>query len=280
MAPRLDWDTLVQERPGLARDVPPGTESLAWVANTVALISGEHDAVLVDTFLTLEQTRRLVAWIDAHGKRLTTVYITHGHGDHFFGLRIVLAHFPDAHAVATREVVERMRKQLASPTFTASWRSRFPGQLADTVPLPTELRDDAFELEGQRLIAIPLGHTDTLDSTCLHVPSLGLVVAGDVVYDGIHPYLGESTHESRLEWIEALDTIDALHPNIVIPGHGVPHGDDSPRHVAETRAYLLDFDRLADETSTARDLYDRMLALYPRLANPGSLWRSATAAKA
>lgn len=280
MAHPLHWETMVLERPGLARDVPPGKESLEWVANTVTLILGERDAVLVDTFLTLEQTRRLVDWIAAHGKRLTTIYITHGHGDHFYGLGIVLAHFPEAHAVATREVVEHMRQDFASPTFAETWRSRFPGQLADSVPIPEELRDDTFELEGQRMIAIPLGHTDTSGSTCLHVPSLGLVVAGDVVYDGIHPFLAESTHESRLHWIEALDTIDALHPNAVIPGHGIPHSDDSPRHVAETRDYLRDFDRLAEQTTSARDLYDRMLALYPDLANPGSLWRSANAAKA
>ena len=51
---------------------------------------------------------------------------------------------------------------------------------------------------GAALIPIATGFTDTADSTSLHVPSLGLVVAGDVVYNGIHPYLGETDAQSRL----------------------------------------------------------------------------------
>ena len=55
--------------------------------------------------------------------------------------------------------------------------------------------------------------------------------------------------------------------------------DNSPRHIAETRNYIRDFIRLSGETATARELYDRMLALYPDRINPGSLWGSANAAK-
>jgi glyoxylase-like metal-dependent hydrolase (beta-lactamase superfamily II) len=82
----LTYQILTSKRPGLSRGLPPGKEDLAWVANSATLISGQRDAVLVDTFLTSEQAKTLAAWVAASGKNLTAIYVTHGHGDHFFGL--------------------------------------------------------------------------------------------------------------------------------------------------------------------------------------------------
>ena len=72
-------------------------------------------------------------------------------------------------------------------------------------------------MEGNRLIVVRVGHTDTDDTTCLHIPSIGLVVAGDVVYNGIHLFLGELNRQTRMQWIAALDTIDALKPRRSLP---------------------------------------------------------------
>jgi len=134
-------------------------------------------------------------------------------------------------------------------------------------------------LEGHKLVAINAGRTDTAHSTCLHVPSIGLIVGGDVVYNGIHPYLGETDTQSRTEWISTLDKLETLNPKAVIAGHKVPENDDNPRIIAETRQYLRDFNRLNTATKTARELYDAMLEIYPDRVNPGSLWGAANAAK-
>lgn len=279
--PALRYKVFTTTRPGLNRDVPPGKESLLWVANSATLIYGERDAVLVDTFLTVEQTNGLADAIVASGKTLKAIYVTHAHGDHFFGIKILQDRFgPSAKALATPAVVARMKLQITPEKLNGRWRKRFPNQIPDVISIADPLQGDEIDLEGNKLVVVQVGHTDTDDTTCLHVPSIGLVVAGDAVYNGIHPFLNESNRRTRLEWIAALGKIDALKPVAVVAGHKIPGNDDNPRSVEETRQYIRDFIRLNDATKTVRELYDRMLELYPDRANPGSLWSSAAAAKA
>jgi glyoxylase-like metal-dependent hydrolase (beta-lactamase superfamily II) len=275
----LTWSVLALKRPGLTRNLPAGKESLAWVANTVTLIAGARDAVLVDTFLTTEQSHILADWIAASGNNLSAIYITHGHGDHFFGLAPLLERFPRARAVATAAVVEAMHRHLAPASIDGFWRRLFPGQIPDRLLAAEPLDGNRLDLEGHALLAVDTGRTDTASSAALHVPSVGLLVAGDAVYNGIHPFLGETDARSRLDWIAALDRLEALRPQTVIAGHKVPENPDDPRVIAETRDYLRDFDRLNAATATARALYDAMLALHPDRANPGSLWGAAKATK-
>jgi glyoxylase-like metal-dependent hydrolase (beta-lactamase superfamily II) len=275
----LKWEVLTSKRPGLSRDLPAGKEELLWVANSSTLIYGERDAVLVDTFLTIDQSRALLDWVIASGKNLIAIYLTHGHGDHVFGVGTLLEHFPHAKAVATPEVVAGIRAQVSPTMLDDFWRKLFPGQIPEHLPVADPLPGNELELEGHKLVAIKTGRTDTAQSTCLHVPSIGLLVGGDVVYNGIHPYLAETTTESRGEWIAALDRVESLNPRAVIAGHKIPENTDDPRIIAETRQYLRDFNRLDEATTTVRELYDAMLELYPDRANPGSLWGGAKAAK-
>lgn len=136
-----------------------------------------------------------------------------------------------------------------------------------------------IDLEGRGLVVVEVGHTDTDYTTCLCVPSVGLVVAGDAAYNDVHLYLAESNAQTRREWITALDTIETLNPRAVIAGHKKAERDDSPRIIEETRQYIRDFERTASMTATARELYDQMLEIYPDRANPRSLWGSAHVVK-
>jgi glyoxylase-like metal-dependent hydrolase (beta-lactamase superfamily II) len=275
----LQWDVLVTTRQGLVRDLHPGKEQWTWVPTSATLIFGQRDAVVVDAFLTVEQAAALVEWVAASGKNLTTIYVTHGHGDHCFGIGTLLNRFPKARAVATPDVVESMRRQTSPEYVSSFWNARYPGQSSERLVIAEELTGNVIHLEGHELVAVEVGHTDTDHTTCLHVPSAGLLVAGDVVYNDVHLYLAESNANTRREWIAALDAIESLKPRAVIAGHKKPEKNDSTGIIEETRQHIRDFERLARMTTTARELYDEMVQLYPNRANPGSLWGSARAAK-
>ena len=102
---KLEWKLLTKKRgSSTALGIPPGKEALLWVTGTVTLIYGERDAVLVDTFLSEQHSKELLEWVVESGKNLTTIYVTHAHGDHYFGLKHLLDKFPNAKAIATAPV--------------------------------------------------------------------------------------------------------------------------------------------------------------------------------
>ena len=280
MTNRLQWDVLVSAQiPVITSDLPPGASEMKWSPISSTLISGKRDAVLVDTAITVDQNQKLVDWIAHSGKNLTAIYATHGHGDHFFGVNTIQKKFPKARFVATREVIAVMQKQASVPVVESYWKPRFPGQIDSTLLTADELKVGVLELEGEQLISVPLGHTDTDSTTCLHVPSIGLAVCGDALYNDVHLHLGESNADGRKEWIAALDTIESLKPVAAIAGHKRLGAPDTPNNIEETRKYIRDFDRIASYTKTALDLYSEMLAIYPERVNPAVLWYSAQAVK-
>ena len=280
MTNRLQWDVFVSAQiPVVTNNLPPGASEMKWSPISSTLISGQRDAVLVDTAITVDQNQKLVDWIALSGKNLTAIYATHGHGDHFFGVNTIQKSFLKARFVATREVIAVIRKQASVPVVDSYWKPRFPGQIDSTLVIADELKDGVLELEGEQLISVPLGHTDTDSTTCLHVPSIGLAVCGDALYNDVHLHLGESNADTRVEWIAALDEIESLKPVAAIAGHKRPDAPDTPNNIEATRKYIRDFDRIASYTETALDLYSEMLAIYPERVNPAVLWYSAQAVK-
>ena len=174
------------------------------MANSATLIYRQQDAVLVDTFLTAEQCNGLADAIVASAMTLKAIYVTHAHGDHFFGIKILQDRFPNVKALATPEVVAKMKLQIAPEKLNSRWRKLFPNQIPELISIAEPLKGVEIDLEGSKLFVVRVGHTDTDGTTCLHVPSIGLVVAGDAVYNGIHPFLSESNRQTRWEWIATL----------------------------------------------------------------------------
>jgi len=271
----LSYRTLVTDGAPRARGqrLPTG-EPVVSSPVTSTLIEGEYDAVLVDPPLTREQTRRVGDWVAASGKRLTHVYVTHGHGDHWFGTAEILGRFPSASAYATPGTIELMHQQ-ATIGREQLWDLDFPGQIPDTIVLARPVPPEGLRLEGHELRPIEVGHTDTEGTTVLHVPSLGLVVAGDLAYNGVHQYILEGADGGFERWLEALDAVAALEPGAVVAGHKNRELPDSPAILEETRRYLRDVIRLLDAKPSAQEFYEQMLALHPDRLNRGPLWYGA-----
>ena len=280
----LQYSVLSTSRAGVGRNLPASIpESLRSVPMSSTLIYGAHDAVLVDTPLTVAGGREVYEWVVASGKNLKYIYITHPHGDHYFGNAALLDRFPRCRAIATREAVAVMEKEVATEKGGSPfWGTLFPGgQIASDLRACEALEGDEFELEGEKLIVVPTGHTDTENTSTLWVPSIGLAVAGDAVYNNVHPYFGENkTKEKRDQWMAALDKIEALKPRFVVCGHKDPSQSDDPAAIQDTRQYFADLERLDGETKSVQELFDRMFEIHRKRLNAGSLWGAANALKA
>jgi glyoxylase-like metal-dependent hydrolase (beta-lactamase superfamily II) len=259
----LSYDVFVAPEKPFSGPPPRVGDPAAWDPTTSTLIFGARDAVLVDSLMTIREATALADWVELHDRRLTTIYITHGHGDHFLGLSVLLKRFPHARAAATAGTLELMRKQTTPKVLNNGHRARFPGQIADTIALAEPLDAGYFELEGLPLLVIETGLTDTVATTSLHVPDLGLIVSGDVAYNHCHMFVAATTADSRAEWIAALDRLAALNPAAVVAGHKDPTRGNPPSVLNESRGYLEYYGQLREAAVPDQELFDAMVSRYP-----------------
>ncbi|GAB1340656.1 MBL fold metallo-hydrolase [Streptomyces sp. E-15] len=270
----LGYDVLVTLPPPAV--LPDGTSVRpvpAWSPISSTLIHGERDAILIDAPHTEERAREVADWVAASGKNLLAMYATHGHGDHWFGFAEVAKRFPDARILGTKGTVALAQYQATS--FMDYWNGQFPGQIVKDIIVPTAIDDDTFDLEGHEVRFVEAGDSDTKDTTFVHVPDLGLAVAGDIVYNGVHLFLAGGDAQRRRDWVTAIDKIAALRPQAVVAGHKAPGSDDDPRHLDETRRYLRDAEELSAVARDAKEFADLMTARHLARINPTILFQSA-----
>ena len=255
--------------------LPDGSVGL-WQPTVVTLISGQSEAVLVDTLFTTEQAVSLGDWLEETlgGRRLAAIYITHGHGDHWFNVKYLTKRFPGVEVVSTKASVDHMATQ-GTPELKAFWENLFPGQIDEQSfeILAKPLKDDKFTLEGHTFKAVTAGHSDTDGTTCLYVPDLSLVVAGDVVYNDVHMWMMESpSQDQRDAWMRSLDRLESYNPAIVIGSHHRPGGVDGAFNVGASKEYIATYSRLVKESGSPKELYDKVLDAYPRRIGKLVLW--------
>ena len=151
----------------------------------------------------------------------------------------------------------------------------FPGEVPEQPVLPDRWEDTSIALEGHALDVIDIGQGDTEHSTIVHVPSIGAVVGGDVVYNQVHMMMGETDEGSREDWIRSLDRIAALEPQIVVSGHPRVGAPSVPKTIGESQQYLRDFSRIVASEVTVEGIVKAMLELHPDRDNPRVVWHSA-----
>jgi glyoxylase-like metal-dependent hydrolase (beta-lactamase superfamily II) len=244
-------------------------------ATTSTLVSGKSDAVLVDAQHIRTDVADLAEFIGRTGRRLTTIYVTHGHADHWYGAGDLLATFPDAHVVATAAVVKYINQ--AAETEAQQWAAMFGERVAKPTAVPETLDGLTIELEGHELQIVEVGQGDIQPSTVLHIPDLDAVVAGDVVYNQIHAMLGLSGPSGWQRWLQSLDAIEKLDAHMIVAGHRKSKSSDhdASRMLDETRSYISDFADGAQRLDSAAELVDLMKSKYPDFGNRWTLHFSA-----
>jgi glyoxylase-like metal-dependent hydrolase (beta-lactamase superfamily II) len=251
----------------------PGTFS----PTTSTLVVGQSESVLIDAQFIESDIAALGDLIEASGTKLTTIYVTHGHADHYLGLGPLLDRFAGARPIATATVVDYIKKTLGLQA--RQWSAMFGDGAVTATALPEPMDSDVIELEGMEMRVIEVGQADIYPSTVVHIPAIDLVVAGDVVYNQVHMMLGLTGPDEWQEWIESVDKVEQLHPTTIVAGHKKPDAsdEDAEAMLGSTRSYISDFAELSQTTKDADELVAGMLARYQTFANPWTLEFSAQA---
>ena len=252
-------------------------EVATWAPSSSTLISGPTEGILIDALLTFANPDQIANWAKSFGKSVTGVYITHGHSDHWLGLARLLEHFPEARGFAAPEVVGRATWEAEFNKTSKYWTSRFPGELPETPVLPEVLTNDEILVDGHAVNLIHAGQGDIEGSTIFHVPSVGAVVCGDVVYNNVHMMMYEADEAKREAWVASIDAVAALNPKIVVAGHKSVGAADLPQNLGASQQYLSDFSTVAKESDTVDDLVHAMLELHGERDQAHTLWISARA---
>jgi glyoxylase-like metal-dependent hydrolase (beta-lactamase superfamily II) len=235
------------------------------------IISGQRDAILIDPQFAKSEAKKVAAAIKKSGKNLTTVYVSHGHPDHYFGLAVMREEFPNAKLVALPDVVPAIERGWASRR--EFWYPTYGEELPSATPvLPAALAKPELTLEGETF-PITGGLTgDGPGNSMVWIPSLKAVVAGDIIFNQVH--FGQPTDNTA--WEASFAKIEALKPELVFGGHSKIGVKNSPEVIAWMRQYTKDFRALKAESKSADELKQKMLAKYPNLAMPSLLDREST----
>src|SRR4051812_41025504 len=273
-ASTLTYDVFVNDPPPQDGVLPNG-EPKRFSPMASTLISGAHDAVLTDPGMTTDQAGVLGDWVAAKGRNVTDIFVTHGHGDHWFAAALLAERF-GARVVASAGTIAKMQGNAATrPLLWDKVYTDIPPSPVTAVTVP----DNRLALDGHELVIVEVGHTDSADTTVLHVPDLELVVAGDAIYNGVHMYIGQSVAVGGFgPWRTAIDTVEALRARHIVAGHqDKRRDDDAGRLIAESRGYLDDADELLRTAPTAVDYFDAKIERYPQHLGRTVLWAGAKA---
>ncbi len=272
----LGYDVFVNDPPPQDNGFLPNGEPKQFSPQASTLIYGSDRAVLTDPGMTEDQARAIGDWVAGKGRDLSDIFVTHGHGDHWFAAGLLADRF-GARVVASAGTIEQMHASVA--TRPLLWDKVYPGGMIPPSPVTAvTVPGNQFDVEGHELRIVEVGDTDSADSSVLHVPELDLVVAGDVIYNGVHMYLAQSVVVGGFgPWQAAIDKVEALRPRHIVCGHqNKLLDDDAGRTIAQTRRYLDHADELLRTADTAVGFFNAMVRRYPNHLGRWVLWVGAS----
>jgi len=247
-------------RDSLATKVFFSDESGFEVASVI--VTGKTDAVLIDAQWTLSNAHRVIAEILETGKHLKTIYITHAHPDHYFGLGTIAEAFPEVRVIALPSEARIINKQFFGKI--EHWEKvigaiNVPRKTADIEPLT----ENYFELEGQRIEIIPEVMGDMKYNTVVWIPSIRTLYGSDVLFNQAHPFTCELTTEERQQWIRDIERLEKMDAAVIIPGHQKPGMPFDSSSCDFTRDYLVATEEELARTNDVAGFYYAMVKRFP-----------------
>ena len=242
--------------------VHTGRGQVGYDVNSTMII-GERDILLIDPQFSLSEAHKLAAEILESKKRLATIYSTHAHPDHLFGLAVLKQAFPEARIVALPATVNAAKT--GWPARQKFWVATYGNNIPGPEPvLPEELAEPVLTLEGEQFpITGGMQGADGPGNSFVWIPSLRAVITGDIVFD--HVYFGVPRPEPRQNWEKTIAQIAALKPAIVIPGHEGPGATRDMRSIEWMRKYMADWDTNVTRSTDAASMRANVLKQYPGL---------------
>jgi glyoxylase-like metal-dependent hydrolase (beta-lactamase superfamily II) len=244
--------------------VQPITASGPGFLVNATLVTGDKEAVLIDSAFTKSDAHRLVAAVLESGKTLTTLYVTHGHPDHYFGAEVVKAAFPKVKVVALPETIAVIKKTWQGKV--KQWGPLYGANLTDKPVIPEPLKGKTLTVDGETLEVTGPVQGDDENNSYVWIPGSKTLIAGDIVYNGTHVWTAETRAPQRKAWIATLDKLEALQPSMVVAGHQKPDAKPDAAALAFTKAYLGAFDDAVAASKTSDEVQSKVKAKYPDLA--------------
>ncbi|KJK07091.1 MULTISPECIES: MBL fold metallo-hydrolase [Pseudomonas] len=253
----------------------PGSAALFPVSSVI--VSGQHDAILVDAQFGKAQAEQVLNKLRASGKRLTTIYISHGDPDYYFGLQTLTDAYPQAKVVASAATVAHIKQTMAAKL--AYWGPQMGADKPAQLVVPQVLSGNQLKLEGQSLEVLGLDGPQP-DRSFVWIPSIKAVVGGVVVANNLHVWMADTqTAQSHQDWLATLNRIEQLKPQVVVPGHYLGQPGESLEAVRFSADYIRAFDEETAKADNAAELIAAMKKRYPNLGEESSLALSAKVAK-
>ncbi|MGL5287814.1 MAG: Vmh family MBL fold metallo-hydrolase [Aeromonas sp.] len=236
----------------------PGDKAVFPVSSE--LVTGNKEAILIDAQFDVKHGQALVDLIKNSGKRLTTVYISGGDPDYYFGLEPILAAFPDVKVLASQHVVDHIKA--TKDAKLAYWGPILGKDAPRQLTVPQVMNGSRLTLEGETIEVKALN----TPYAYLWVPSLKTAFGGVGVYGGVHVWMADSQSEmARSQWVATLNQLLALKPQRVIPGHFLGDEPNGSKSVTFTRDYVQRFERELAHAKGSAALIEAMKQAYPAL---------------
>ncbi|QSE97025.1 MBL fold metallo-hydrolase [Fulvivirga lutea] len=244
------------------------SSDLGFFVNST-IVYGKKDAILFDAQLLQSEAQKVVDIIKNLDRQLKTIFISHAHADHYFGLETFLRAFPDVKIYAHSSVVADARKTTDHQII--GMKQLYQELIPDSIPIPEPYDDLTFRIEEDDIQIIPNLAGDIAPSTAYFIPSVQTMIAGDVVFNNIHPWTVDTNNKEREQWIDSLEKLKSFNPQVVVSGHKDINQPDSPSSLNFMINYLTEFNRAIKSFTNSHDVIKHMRQKFPEAKKTGIL---------